>query len=145
MHLGSGSGSLWSGVITDDPANPSVLAVGHEPCWPNVHELPPEQAWPRDQADDSPERWAAPDEFRAWVTSTFDVTIPDTARAVVPPLDDADGNRRHPFGRWLDLGRRHQAAARATLVSLTGPGVAPAGTKVCTGRDQCRCPRRPGP
>ena len=106
VHLGSGSGSIWSGVVTADPVDfLRLLAIGYdELCWPEHHEVGPAQAY---AAEDGPAGgWAAPAAFRTWLTGRFGVTVPATAREVVPVPDDRDGNRADdPFGAWLDLGR----------------------------------------
>ena len=110
VHLGSGSGSLWMSVMTDDPVDfLRLLAIGYdELCWPEIHHLTPEQAYASEmgQGEGSADGWVAPTAFRNWVETTFKVAIPATAREILPePADDQGNPKGDAFAQWLDQRR----------------------------------------
>ncbi|WP_420136404.1 hypothetical protein [Sphingomonas sp.] len=103
VHLGSGSGSTWAGVITDDPVQMlRFLAIGYpEPCWPETFAATPLEAYEEDDfSDEAP--FLPPEQFQQWVTDRFGVTIPPRADALIhaaPNMDDP--NPTDPFLIWL--------------------------------------------
>ncbi len=103
VHLGSGSGSTWAGVITDDPVEMlRFLAIGYpEPCWPDVFDATPVEVYEdRDLDDEAP--FAPPRLFQQWLTTTFDVTIPIRGCDIVPCAPDMhDAENTDPFLVWL--------------------------------------------
>lgn len=103
VHLGSGSGSTWAGVITDDPVTMlRFLAIGYpEPCWPAMLELTPLEAYEEDDfSDEAP--FTPPTQFQQWVSRTFNVAIPAHAHDLVPTTPDMDAaNPTDPFLLWL--------------------------------------------
>jgi hypothetical protein len=96
--MGSGSGSTWAGVLADDPVDVlRFLAIGYrESCWPEYHHQPPE-----DIAGD--EGFVPPLAFREWVTRSFGVAIPRTAREIIPMTPHMDERPADdPFLRWVE-------------------------------------------
>lgn len=100
VHMGSGSGSLLTGVMVRTPIDfLRLLAVGYdELCWTEVFNLTPEQA--AEQAGYEPGEWLPPTRFQEWVTTTFNVAIPATANDVVLPPSNMDTPSDDPFSRW---------------------------------------------
>jgi hypothetical protein len=98
VHLGSGSGSLMTGVMVRSPLDfLRLLAIGYEElCWPEVLHLPPHAAAM------NPELLVLPLRFRHWLTSTFDVSIPTTALEIMLPPADMDRASDDPFSCWMD-------------------------------------------
>ncbi|MDX6248928.1 MAG: hypothetical protein QOF10_2288 [Kribbellaceae bacterium] len=97
VHLGSGSGSLLTCVLAEDPVDfLRLLAIGYpEICWNGEYTAPPEP-W-----DEHGEVVNAP--YRAWVCSTFGVTIPQTAHEIVPePAEMGDDGTSDPFCRLVN-------------------------------------------
>jgi hypothetical protein len=97
VHLGSGSGSISVGTFTRTPLDfLRLLAVGYdEICWPDSYDvLPIDAAYDRD-------RYLPPARFRSWLSSTYGVTIPTTAAALVLPMADIGEDSDDPFCRWL--------------------------------------------
>lgn len=88
VHLGSGSGSLLTCVLAENAIDfLRLLAIGYqEISWNDEFASPPT---PRDEDG---EVVNAP--YRSWVTSTFGVTIPETALEVVCE-PSRDGGQRH--------------------------------------------------
>lgn len=102
VHLGSGSGSIWAGVITDDPvAMLRLLAIGYdELCWPDDFETTPAELHAR--SDFAEGNHQPPRLFQHWVRTRFGVTIPSRASEIVreaPSLDDDAAD--DPFLLWL--------------------------------------------
>jgi hypothetical protein len=103
VHMGSGSGSTWAGIIADEPVDfLRFLAIGYEePAFPEHFGYTPIEAT-------ASEHYTPPVDFRDWVESSFGVTVPPTADGLVPAiakLDDAHSD--DPFWRWV---RRVQSA-----------------------------------
>lgn len=100
VHLGSGSGSVLSCVLADDPIDfLRLLAIGYdEICWNYAYSKPP-------NADHSHgDMFVHPNiEFQNWVKETFSVTIPETALAIVKhPAEMGDADSPDPFCRWVE-------------------------------------------
>lgn len=97
VHLGSGSGSTLLCVLADNAVDfLRLIAIGYdELCWPEYFDAPP-------NANSSEQRVLPNEPFRSWVESTFDVSIPQTAREIVrhPASMDADQSL-DPFWRWV--------------------------------------------
>ncbi|HET9483126.1 MAG TPA: hypothetical protein VFO79_04145 [Xanthomonadales bacterium] len=97
VHLGSGSGSLMTCVLADDPVDfLRLLAIGYdEICWDKQYAAPP-------NADES-ELFIHPNEpLRAWVRTTFGVTIPRRGLDIVPtPSGMDDAASPDPFWNWV--------------------------------------------
>jgi hypothetical protein len=94
VHLGSGSGSLLTCVLAEDPVDfLRLLAIGYpEICWPEDFAAPPVATQPGEELVNAP--------YRDWVTSTFGVTIPRTALEVVrEPAELGDETTTDPFCR----------------------------------------------
>jgi hypothetical protein len=107
VHLGSGSGSTWAGLIADDPIDVlRLLAAGYrEACSPEYFDETPEDVfWENDDFD---EEFVPPTAFQTWLTTTFGVTIPRTGREIVRVA--ADMNARSPTDPFLLWLREAQA------------------------------------
>ena len=95
VHFGSGSGSTLMCVLADDPVDfLRLLAIGYdEICWDEHFSERPEALEPR----------VLPNEpYRAWVTSTFGVTIPATALEIIRhPNSMDDDDPQDDFARWV--------------------------------------------
>jgi hypothetical protein len=109
VHLGSGSGSVWFGIITDDPVDfLRFLAIGYgEPAFDNYHALTPDEEWAAANGEDIADReeliedgeWeatVAPEAFQDFLAARFGVTIPARAADLLGPKRDDDS-----FARWL--------------------------------------------
>jgi hypothetical protein len=104
VHMGSGSGSTWMGVIADDAVDfLRFLAVGYEePAFSEYFGCTPIEAT-------AAEQYQPPTAFRDWVETTFGVTVPPTADGLVPrPASMDDDASDDPFWRWC---RKVQAGA----------------------------------
>lgn len=103
VHLGSGSGSSWAGVITDDPIEMlRFLGMGYpEPCWPQYFGLTPEEAYDADDfSDEAP--FTPPRQFQQWLSSAFGATIPSHASEVIHTTPNMDAvGPTDPFLLWL--------------------------------------------
>jgi hypothetical protein len=99
VHLGSGSGSLMTCVLADDAIDfLRLIAIGYdEICWNLAFSEPP------NAGSDSGALFVHPNrEYQDWVTRTFSVSIPRTAKEIVSYPDDLGGpNTRDPFNRWV--------------------------------------------
>ncbi|SEC50458.1 hypothetical protein SAMN04488550_1926 [Gordonia malaquae] len=102
VHLGSGSGSTWSGVSTDDAVDfLRFLAIGYdEPCWPEAHALTPEEVYAAEVDNDDPP-FTAPTAFQTFLRTTFAVDIPDRGVDIVTTAADMDDDPTDPFLIWL--------------------------------------------
>jgi len=116
VHIGSGSGSIWAGIMCDGPIDfLRLLAIGYEEaCWPEALPLTPVEAWldsngyedlqeAQEEEEDYEGPAAAPEAFAKFVSDTFDVTIPERGSNICKPpyatMDD--DNPTDPFARWL--------------------------------------------
>lgn len=104
VHLGSGSGSTMFGVLLDDPIDfLRLLAIGYdELCWPEQHELTPEQvfdAYAREDDEFVPPE--SPAKLRDWVQSTFKVAVPERASDILGKVPSMDVDYSDdPFWQW---------------------------------------------
>lgn len=98
VHLGSGSGSIMTCVLADEPTDfLRLLAIGYdEICWGDAFSEPPNA---------NEEFVVQPnDRYQAWVKSTFNVSIPERASAIVPmSAVSASTNEQScdPFWNWV--------------------------------------------
>ena len=102
VHLGSGSGSKMTCILTDDPVDfLRLLAIGYEElCWPDQYGMTPEEVHAKQGRDNAP--FAPPLQFRAWVEETFGAEIPRTASEIVtrtPSMDGSDSD--DSFWCWV--------------------------------------------
>ena len=107
VHLGSGSGCDWVGVIADDPVDVRrLLAVSYdEPAFPSCLARTREAV-----AADEGLPFVPPASFRAWVTGTFGVTTPARGSEVVRRVTWMDDRGTgDPFLDWLEAARRATA------------------------------------
>ncbi|MFD0916784.1 DUF1542 domain-containing protein [Pseudahrensia aquimaris] len=121
VHRGSGSGSIWTGLISDDPVDfLRLLAIGYvEPCFDEGHGATPlgaqmiaegvdEEEWEqlRAESDEPDEEYPepiVPTAFREFVTTTFGVTIPETALELLNDhASDQPYDRNDPFVSWVE-------------------------------------------
>ncbi|MEL6544407.1 MAG: hypothetical protein AAFQ82_07260, partial [Myxococcota bacterium] len=111
VHVGSGSGSIWGGVITDSAIDfLRFLAIGYpEPAFDECHDKTLEEAWLESLGYESVEEALSEDEvapipptdFQAFVARRFSVTIPERASEIIPqPVPDYDDSRDDPFALW---------------------------------------------
>lgn len=94
VHLGSGSGSMLTCVLAEDPVDfLRLLAIGYpEICWPQDFAAPPDAMEPGEKLVNVP--------YRDWVSSRFGVTIPRTALEIVrDPAEIGDETTTDPFCR----------------------------------------------
>lgn len=94
--LGSGSGSVLACLVADDPVDfLRLIAIGYpDVCWPEEWGAPPveEPGWP-----------VRNEPLRHWVSTAFDVTIPETASELVPaPAEMGQTDTDDEFARWLN-------------------------------------------
>ena len=95
VHLGSGSGSTLVCVLAEDSVDfLRLLAIGYdEICWDEEFDGPPNRHG---------EFFVHPNtDFQSWVSNTFGVSIPLTAREIVrhpAKMDDAES--QDAFHRW---------------------------------------------
>lgn len=123
VHVGSGSGSLWAGVISDDPlVFLRFLAIGYdEPAFDVHHDLTPAEAiyashgisdaeeWEevREESDDPDSEYPQPlppTAFQKFLKQEFGVGPPDRASDIIPfpaPGLDDEGSS-DPFNSWLN-------------------------------------------
>mgnify|MGYP001350332068 CR=1 FL=1 len=96
VHLGSGSGSTFVGLIGNEPVDfLRLIAIGYtEICWDEYFSEPPRQ-------EDGIH--LVPDvAFQNWVKETFGVTIPKTASEIVPdPGHMSDQSPKDSFAKWV--------------------------------------------
>ncbi len=102
VHLGSGSGSKMTCILTDNPVDVlRLLAIGYEElCWPDQYGMTPEEVHAKQGRDNGP--FAPPLQFRAWVEETFGAEIPRTASEIVtrtPSMDGSDSD--DSFWCWV--------------------------------------------
>ena len=96
VHLGSGSGSLLNCVLADNAVDfLRLLAIGYdEICWNEGFDSPPNEENPDFRVEPNAE-------FQAWVKSTFNVEVPQTASEIVKhPSDIGDEDSEDEFCRW---------------------------------------------
>lgn len=97
VHLGSGSGSMMTCVLAEDPVDfLRLLAIGYrEICWNVDYAAAPEPLYARHEVVNAP--------YRDWVRSTFGVTIPRTALEIVrDPAEMGDEDTTDPFCRLVN-------------------------------------------
>ena len=97
VHLGSGSGSMLTCVLAEDQVDfLRLLAIGYvEICWNQEFASPPKPWWDDYAVENRP--------FRAWVSATFDTTIPATALEIVrEPSEMGDEATKDPFCRLVN-------------------------------------------
>ena len=99
VHMGSGSGSTWVGLIGETPVDfLRFLAIPYpEHCWPEHFDFTPDEL----EIGEHP----LPNEpYQKWVIDTFKTTIPQKARqiiAVSPQMGEAQQGS-DAFSRWVD-------------------------------------------
>lgn len=108
VHLGSGSGSILLGIMTDSPLDfLRALAIGYdELCWEEIHALTPAEAFLEQNPDaeddpDSLDHPKPPLALRDWLTRTFGVTIPERANEVLRAMPSMNEDSSDPFHRWI--------------------------------------------
>jgi len=102
VHLGSGSGSVLTCVLADNPIDfLRLLAIGYdELCWDEEYGEPPNA---RRGLGDPYRSYLPPNTaFQEWVRATFEVDIPNTALQIVKHrahmwTEDCEDS----FCRWL--------------------------------------------
>ncbi|MGH8054805.1 MAG: hypothetical protein ACREP4_12890 [Stenotrophomonas sp.] len=96
VHLGSGSGSVMTCILADDPVDfVRLLAIGYdEICWGSDFAAPP----PLDGSF-----VVHPNiEYRQWVQATFPGVIPQIGLEIVKHPDDmGDAGSKDQFNRWV--------------------------------------------
>ena len=98
IHMGSGSGSMLSCVLTDNAVDfLRLLAIGYdEICWDEEYPYPPNEA-PGNDFYVNPNM-----EFQKWVMETFGVEIPKTALEIVKyPACMDDESSEDEFFNWI--------------------------------------------
>lgn len=103
VHLGSGSGSTLACVLATQPVDfLRLLAIGYlELCWAEDYGRTPADV--HDHSALSGEAYRPPERFRAWVETSFDVSVPQTASEIVANVAHlGDMASQDPFCRWLE-------------------------------------------
>lgn len=102
VHMGSGSGSVMTGVMVRTPVDfLRLLAIGYEElCWPEALGEPP-AAMDEDEEEETA-GLVKPVRFAQWVASTYGVTIPATALEIMLPPSHMDKPSDDPFCVWMD-------------------------------------------
>src|SRR5262245_50809638 len=97
VHLGSGSGSIMTGVWVQSPLDlMRLLAIGYSDlCWPEDYDVTPIEAV------EEPSRFLAPVEYQKWLAATFGVSIPVRANEIVGAMSKISEPSEDPFCRWL--------------------------------------------
>jgi hypothetical protein len=100
VHLGSGSGSVMTGVWVKSPMDLlRLLAIGYvDLCWPEEYNLTPTEVAERE--GDAP-RPKFPIKYANWLTSTFGVTVPAKASELIGPMSRIGEASDDPFCKWL--------------------------------------------
>lgn len=99
VHMGSGSGSTWVGLIGKTPLDfLRFLAIPYlEHCWPNQFDIQPAEA----QTD----LVVIPNiQYQNWLLETFSTDIPQTAGEIIkirPRMGDTDYGA-DAFSKWAD-------------------------------------------
>lgn len=107
VHMGSGSGSTMTCVLADDPVDMlRLMAIGYsELCWPETLAITPEQ----EHSDlvmilgaDNVLPYSPPQEFRRFITKTFNVTIPERGSEIVGNIALMESETSDdPFWQWM--------------------------------------------
>lgn len=101
VHLGSGSGSTYAGVMVKNSVDLiRLLAIGYpELCWPGRFGMTPYEVWISDKLEGD---FRPPIKFQTWVAATFGKEVPRTALAVLEKCGDMDADPGDdPFLQWL--------------------------------------------
>ena len=117
VHIGSGSGSIWAGIMCGDSVDfLRLFAIGYEEaCWLESLPLTPVDAWldsndyedleeaKEEEEEDYEGPADPPATFAKFVSDTFGVTIPERGSEICkPPYSTLhDDNPTDPFARWL--------------------------------------------
>lgn len=104
VHLGSGSGSTWLGVICDRPVDMlRLMAIGYdELCWPEHFGTSAAQAFEDTSEFIRDEAYLPPTAFQDFIRATFGVTVPATASEIVQRADSMDAaTPDDPFWKWI--------------------------------------------
>ena len=97
VHLGSGSGSMLTCVLADDPVDfLRLLAIGYDDITePALYVQPPQPDPGHPHLPNLP--------FSRWVTDTFNVTIPECGLDLVPtPVEMTDPPGLDAFCDWVN-------------------------------------------
>lgn len=110
VHMGSGSGSTWLGIITANAIDfLRLLAIGYEElCWPenlgrsNKHSSVIAANPALATAEEPILAETPPEAFRAWLASNYRVAPPETGAAIVKSVAlMGDVNVADPFHLWI--------------------------------------------
>lgn len=115
VHIGSGSGSIWGGVITDNAIDfLRFLAIGYtEPAFSEYHDKNIEAAWFAYHGYELEDKAALikagayhptvpPRAFQKFLTDTFNVKIPERASEIIKhPVATYGNPQDDPFALWL--------------------------------------------
>lgn len=113
VGLGSGSGSPLAGILSDNPVDfLRLVAIGYEELsFPELYDRTPREIY-QEQFDDIADAYddeealqelgefVLPERLRAWVTTTFGVTIPERASEILGSAADREDDASDPFWRW---------------------------------------------
>ncbi len=116
VHLGSGSGSVMLGIMTNNAVDfLRLLAIGYdELCWRDNFDLTPEEVYLRDNEDEDDDEDEdgkniatsppLPQLLRSWIESTFNVQTPRCAADIINPNipDMGDDDTDDAFYHWLN-------------------------------------------
>ncbi|EFL89899.1 hypothetical protein [Ahrensia sp. R2A130] len=122
VHIGSGSGSVWAGIISDDPlVLLQLLAIGYnEPCSDELHEKSASEATyeylgvadakelnelraESDEPDFDYPLSKPPLAFRKFLESEFGVTVPERASDIISqPVPKWGETSKDPFLDWVE-------------------------------------------
>ncbi len=109
VHLGSGSGSLLTCVLAEEPVDfLRLLAIGYdELCWSEDFALPPNAG--------EPELLVHPNHgYQEWLIETFGGTIPVSAIDIVKhPAQMWDSGSPDPFCAWIEANAEAESGGEA--------------------------------
>ena len=100
VHMGSGSGSVLTCVLADNPIDfLRLIAIGYdEICWNEEFSNPPNFEIDEDECFVHPNK-----EYQEWVINEFNTNIPKTANEIVKhPSEMGDINSNDAFCKWLE-------------------------------------------
>lgn len=111
VHMGSGSGSVLTCVLADDPLDMlRLLAIGYpELCWNEEFGRTPDEVRDDQAYANGEDSFSSPDHepFRRFLIETFDVAIPKTADEIVKVTASMDDPLSDdPFCMWVRAIRR---------------------------------------
>ncbi len=116
VHMGSGSGSTYAGIMTDNVIDfIRLIAIGYqELCWPEIYTKTPKQVHKENDYEDV--EYVPPKALQSWVKERFKVTIPKTASQIIKHTTDMD-DRTSDDAFWM----YYRGYSKQDVVNLGAP------------------------